>query len=357
MDKTRGKTADKTAGKTADDKTAGKTADKTADKTRGKTADKTRGKTAGKGKGRKIQVLPEWFTEEPAAEPLRKQPKQNKKKKASSESLGPEAPATAKRNTKANAKAKAKATAKRTVKAPSKAAKAKSAPKPKAKAKQSTKAGKSTNKRRKQAAADEAQGDDGTWEDGPEQDAEHSPVAEHDDKPEPTMDESDMTYMIYITEQVTGCVEPDHIKQLVKEWLPQYDSCGFDVYYDRCTAGPYLKEDDQGKKKHSLGSFSVEKSFVGLLIAVGASICLAPGLNQNSITRAHSKASASNLAGTHNQPASFNTEAQVVEDRMGRGEPHQPDTPEIQDRVAALRELAPQALERVKARLAQKSGA
>ena len=42
---------------------------------------------------------------------------------------------------------------------------------------------------------------------------------------------------------------------------------------------------------------------------------------------------------------------------MGRGEPHQPDTPEIQDRVAALKELAPQALERVKVRLAQKSGA
>ena len=71
----------------------------------------------------------------------------------------------------------------------------------------------------------------------------------------------------------------EDMKEAVKEWLPNYESCGFDVYYTqkRYGCGVYLKSTamEGGKKKSSLCYFSFGQTDQGFAVAVGAAICLA----------------------------------------------------------------------------------
>ena len=76
----------------------------------------------------------------------------------------------------------------------------------------------------------------------------------------------------------------EDIKSAVKEWLPSYDSCGFDVYYTKARygCGVYLRqaampeglEELDMKKGIHMGYFTFGKHDPGFAMSVAAAICL-----------------------------------------------------------------------------------
>ena len=200
------------------------------------------------------------------------------------------AKATAKAKAKGTAKAKAKGTAKANAKG---TAKAKASPKARAKAKAKSKRGdakakanmddgndcKATSGRRSARKKARVEATAAIPED------EAAAILElMNFEDQETMDKEDVKYIVYI-----ACAVQNHesevsvLKEEIKGWLPAYDSCGFDIYWPRLTAGPYLKTKDG--KKPSLGCFSIEKSVSGLMVCIGASICLVAGLRHSTCMR------------------------------------------------------------------------
>ena len=89
----------------------------------------------------------------------------------------------------------------------------------------------------------------------------------------------DLDYIVYFANTFNFEAVED-MKEEVKEWLPNYESCGFDVFYTqkRYGCGVYLRatalESLETSKKTSLCYFSFGQTDQGFAVAVGAAICL-----------------------------------------------------------------------------------
>ena len=86
----------------------------------------------------------------------------------------------------------------------------------------------------------------------------------------------DLEYIVYFA-NTFNFEDTEDMREAVKEWLPNYESCGFDVYYTqkRYGCGVYLKPVAMEKiKKASLCYFSFGQTDQGFAVATGAAICL-----------------------------------------------------------------------------------
>ena len=86
--------------------------------------------------------------------------------------------------------------------------------------------------------------------------------------------EEDFDYMVHFGTSFDYEEDWHTIRDEVKEWLPQLDSCTLSIYWSRPGCGVCLKKPCKKGKKQNVAYFGFSKTIPELILSIGAAICL-----------------------------------------------------------------------------------